>query len=91
MFHSDDDLIAVMRARSYLPPTKRSWRSYLDKPNDALPGVPQRPPAGWTTQYGRDFSPSRRPPIQTPTRRIVGYSKWADAAGAAHVQSSYDP
>eukprot|EP00227_Mantoniella_beaufortii_P001269 CAMPEP_0197618222 /NCGR_PEP_ID=MMETSP1326-20131121/61429_1 /TAXON_ID=1155430 /ORGANISM="Genus nov. species nov., Strain RCC2288" /LENGTH=237 /DNA_ID=CAMNT_0043187121 /DNA_START=284 /DNA_END=997 /DNA_ORIENTATION=+ len=57
----------------------RSWRSYLNYPNDNLPGVPARPPKEWTSQYSRDFSPSRRPPIQTPTRRIVGYSKWVDA------------
>ena len=41
--------------------------------------MPQRPPSQWNTQYSRDFSPSRRPPIQTPTKRIYGYSKWIDA------------
>uniref|UniRef100_A0A7S0SCX3 Uncharacterized protein n=1 Tax=Mantoniella antarctica TaxID=81844 RepID=A0A7S0SCX3_9CHLO len=67
----------------------RSWRSYLDQPNSALPAVPARPPRQWTSQYTRDYSPTRtgssvatRGPIkETParTRRTVGYSKWADA------------
>lgn len=76
--------------RGYLPsvlppwvsradPGRRNWRSYLDKPNANLPSVPARPPSGWSTEYGRVFSPSRRTPIQTPTRRIVGYTPWADA------------